>query len=56
MIFNSIYDMIIKDGGNSIPELIVLIGEYQYKAAFVANQEINMVAFLTEMMGTIDLK
>lgn len=56
MIFNSIYDMIIKEGGNSIPELIVLIGEYQYKSAFVANQEINMVAFLTEMMGTIDLK
>ena len=34
----------------SIPPLVVLINDYQYKAAFVADQEINMVAFLTEMM------
>jgi DNA polymerase III delta prime subunit len=34
-----------------VPNLIVLLGEYQYKAAFVANQDINMAAFLTEVMG-----
>jgi len=34
-----------------VPNLIVLLGEYQYKAAFVANQDINMTAFLVEVMG-----
>lgn len=34
-----------------VPNLIVLLGEYQYKAAFVANQDINMAAFLVEVMG-----
>ena len=34
-----------------IPNLIVLLADYQYKAAFVANQDINMAAFLTEVMA-----
>jgi len=28
-----------------------LLADYQYKAAFVANQDINMAAFLTEVMA-----
>jgi DNA polymerase III delta prime subunit len=40
----------------SIPELVVLLGEYQYKSAFVADQEINMVAFLTEVMASCEVK
>ncbi len=35
---------------NSIPQLILLLGRYQYQSAFVADQEINTVAFLTEVM------
>lgn len=35
---------------NSIPQAVVIIGRYQYQAAFVADQEINMVACLTELM------
>tara|TARA_R100001015_G_C4634434_1_gene200918 strand:+ start:3254 stop:4189 length:936 start_codon:yes stop_codon:yes gene_type:complete len=31
-----------------VPNLIVSLAEYQYKAAFVANQEINLTAFLIE--------
>ena len=33
-----------------IPALILTIAEYQYKAAFAADSEINLVAFLTEVM------
>ena len=36
--------------GKTIPEAVLIIAEYQYKSAFVVDQEINMVAFLTEVM------
>ena len=50
-IFRKIYDNLSDSmSKSSIPEAILIIGEYQYKAAFVADQEINMVAFLTELM------
>ena len=35
---------------SSIPQAVVTIGKYQYQAAFVADQEINLVACLTELM------
>lgn len=38
---------------DSIPELILLIGLYQYRNALVADQEINLVAFLVEIMMSI---
>jgi DNA polymerase III delta prime subunit len=34
----------------SVPQIILLIAEYQYKNAFAANPEINFMAFLTEVM------
>lgn len=40
----------------SIPEFVVLLADYQYKAAFVADQEINTVAFLTEAMASCEFK
>lgn len=33
-----------------IPDLVLLIGQYQYKAALVSDQEINMASFFTELM------
>ena len=36
----------------SVPQAILLLAGYQYKSAFVADQEINMVACLTEIMAT----
>lgn len=33
-----------------IPALVVLIGKYQYQAAFSADQEINLMAFFAEVM------
>ena len=41
---------------NSIPQLVLLIGEYQYKSAFVADQEVNLVAFLTQVMADVEFK
>jgi hypothetical protein len=35
---------------SSIPQMVLLIAEYQYKNSFAANSEINFMAFLTEAM------
>ena len=41
---------------NSIPQVVLILADYQYKSAFVADQEINLVACLTEMMAEIKWK
>jgi DNA polymerase III delta prime subunit len=41
---------------SSIPELILILAGYQYKAAFVADQEINTMACLTEVMRDCKFK
>jgi hypothetical protein len=38
----------------SIPNLILILADYQYKAAFVADQEINTTAFLVEIMANVE--
>jgi len=35
---------------SSIPKLVLIIADYQYKNAFVADHEVNLVACLTEVM------
>ena len=47
-LYDNLYDYM---DGSSIPHIVVILGEYQYKAAFVADQEINMLACLTEIMA-----
>jgi len=42
--------------GSSVPQLVLIIADYQYKAAFVADQEVNMVAALTEIMVECEFK
>ena len=50
-IFRKIYDnLYIYLDPTTIPAAVIIIGEYQYKSAFVADQEINLLACLTEMM------
>jgi DNA polymerase III delta prime subunit len=45
MVFRRIYEGLQeKMNTASIPQAILILGEYQYKAAFVADQEINLVA------------
>lgn len=56
-IFRSLYDELPKVlVPNTIPSLMILLGEYQYKSNFVVDQEINLVACLTEIMGECSFK
>ena len=52
-IYDSLYDYV---DSSSIPHVVVILGEYQYKAAFVADQEINTLACLTEIMARTKFK
>ena len=48
-LYDSLYDYIMPE---MIPQAVLIIAEYSYKSAFVVDQEINMVACLTEIMAT----
>jgi len=41
---------------NSIPQLVLLIAKYQYQAAFAADKQINLLAFLVECMIELEFK
>jgi len=47
-IYDELYNVVDK---GSIPQAVLTIAEYQYKSAFVADQEINLVACLVELMA-----
>ena len=50
-LYRQIYDSLYgKFQKQSIPQAVLTIADYSYKAAFVADQEVNMVACLTELM------
>jgi len=56
-LFRGIYDTLYESlEANSVPQAVLIIAGYQYKAAFVADQEINMVACLTEIMASCKFK
>ena len=52
-IYDNLYEYV---DGSTIPHCVVVLGEYQYKSAFVADQEINIMACLTEIMGRAKFK
>tara|TARA_B100000676_G_scaffold306214_1_gene361997 strand:+ start:492 stop:1430 length:939 start_codon:yes stop_codon:yes gene_type:complete len=53
-IFRAIYDrMSDKVSPQSIPQLVLILADYQYKNAFVADHELNVVACLTEVMSDV---
>jgi len=52
-IFDSLTDIIIP---SSIPNAVVLMADYQYKHAFVADPQINLMAFFLEMMNGVEFK
>jgi len=54
-IFRYIYDSLIPEV-ETVPQMVILIADYQYKAAFVADQEINLTACLTEIMASMKFK
>ena len=56
-IFRKIYDsMYTTLQPETIPHAVLIIADYQYKSAFVADQEINLVACLTELMSQVKFK
>lgn len=56
-IFKKIYDGLSDNiEPQSIPAAILIIAEYQYKSAFVADQEINMTACCVELMMECSFK
>jgi len=54
-IFRYIFDSLLPEI-KSVPQMVLLIADYQYKAAFVADQEINLTACLTEIMANVEFK
>ena len=52
-IYDSLYDHLEP---TTIPEAVIIIAEYQYKSAFVADFEINLLAALTEIMLRCEFK
>jgi DNA polymerase III delta prime subunit len=50
-LFSLLYDNAVDYlDANSVPKLILILADYQYKAAFVANSELNNIAAMTEIM------
>ena len=52
-IYDACYDSMVP---NSIPAAVLTLAKYQYQMAFVADQEINMLACLTELMVECEFK
>src|SRR5210317_39237 len=56
-IFRQLYDTASTNlESGSIPQLVLILSDYQYKAAFVADHELNMMAALTEIMAQCKFK
>ena len=56
-IIRGVYDtMYEKVQPESIPQLVLILADYQYKNSFVADHELNMVACLTEVMANVSFK
>ena len=52
-LYDNLYDVLKP---HSVPQVVLILADYQYKQAFVANQEINIVACLTELMISCEFK
>jgi len=56
-VYRKVYDKLYeKCDPSSIPQIILVIANYQYKSAFVADQEINLMACLVEIMSNAKFK
>ena len=52
-LYDSLYETLVP---NSIPAAVLIIAKYQYQIAFVADQEINLLAALTEIVVECEFK
>lgn len=56
-LFRELYDASVNYMvAESIPQLVLILADYQYKAAFVADHELNIMAALTEVMANCKFK
>jgi DNA polymerase III delta prime subunit len=56
-LFRKLYDSLKSFlAATSVPPAVLILAKYQYQAAFVADQEINLVACLTEIMVDCELQ
>ena len=56
-IIRGVYDaMNEKVSPATIPQLVLILADYQYKAAFVADHELNLVACMTEVMSEVQFQ
>ena len=54
-IFRGLYDRMYDSvKPHSIPQLVLILADYQYKNAFVADHELNVVACMTEIMANVE--
>ena len=54
-IFRGVYDQAIDHvKPQSVPQLVLILADYQYKNAFVADHELNVVACMTEIMANVE--
>lgn len=52
VVFRKLYDGLYEYAKpSSIPNIVLILADYSYKSAFVADRELNMVAAMTELMG-----
>ena len=52
-VYDTLYDEI---DPNTVPHMVLAVADYSYKSAFVADQEINMLAFMIEIMSQVRFK
>ena len=56
-IFRKVYDSMTDYAKpQSVPQIVLILAEYQYKDAFVADHELNLVACMTELMASAEWK
>jgi uncharacterized protein (UPF0216 family) len=55
VLYRKFYDTLLTEVVQ-VPQLIILLHDYSYKAAFVSDSELNLVACLTEIMAACEMK
>lgn len=52
-VYDKMYEFVLPQ---SIPQLVLILADYQYKDSFVADHELNIVACFTEAMSSVEFK
>ena len=55
--YRKVYDTLYEEvQPNTVPHLVLATADYSYKSAFVFDQEINMLAYMIEIMTQVNFK